>query len=92
MRTHIHTTLRTRDYFWVCAVDRVSSRPCIDGPYDSEQEANQFGFSKNINGGDFEVYPFKTSNRITARDMFKHKMLERTGDISTVFRRARYKL
>ena len=86
-----HKRHRTRDYYWICAVDRVSGRPVVDGPYNSEQEANQFGFSKNINGGDFEVCRFATINKLNARDKYKHKILERTGDISTVFKRAIYK-
>ena len=81
---------RLREYYWICAVDRVSQRPVVDGPYNSESEANQFGFSKNINGGDFNVYQFDTRNKFSARDKFKHKILERTGDISSVFKRAKY--
>ena len=80
----------TREYYWICAVDRVSGRPVVDGHYNSEHEANQFGFSKNINGGDFSVYKFDTINKFSARDKFKHIMMANTGDISTVFRRAKY--
>lgn len=93
MRTRIRRIPRLhKQYYWICAIDKVSGRPIVDGAYNSEQEAHQYGFSKNINGGDFEVCMFPTSNRIMARDLFKHKILDRTGDISTVFKRARYKV
>ena len=85
-----HTGTR-RDYFWVCAIEKVSGRPIIDGPYDTEAEANQFGFAR-IRDGDFTVYAFNTINKFAARDKFKHKRLEQSGQLADVFKRARYKI
>lgn len=80
-----------RDWHWVCAIETVTGRPVVLGPYNTEAEANQFGFEK-IKDGDFTVYPFPTTNKVTARDMFKYKRLEQSGQLSGVFKRARYKV
>lgn len=87
-----HRTLRIRrDYYWVCAIHKISGRPIVQGPHNTESEANQFGY-EHIKDGDFEVYAFPTVNRITARDMFKSKRLERSGLLEDVFKRAKYKV
>lgn len=80
-----------RDYFWVCAIEKISGRPIIDGPHDTDMEANQWGF-EHIRDGDFKVYSFRTINKQAARDMLKHIMLEQSKDLSVVFKRARYKI
>jgi len=80
-----------RDYYWVCAVEKVSGRPVVQGPHDTEAEANQFGFEK-IKDGDFTVEAFPTINRIAARDYYKNKRLEQSGQLADVFKRARYKV
>ena len=56
-----------RDWFWVCAIETISGRPVVLGPYNTEAEATQFGFSK-IKDGDFKVYSFPTVDRTAARD------------------------
>ena len=81
-----------RDYYWICAVEKSSGRPVVDGPYDSETEANQFGFSKNINDGDFEVHAFNTIDRMAARDKYKHIVFERSGNLGFILKRAKYKV
>ena len=86
-----HRRHSKRLYYWVCAIEKVSGRPFIDGPYDTEAEANQFGFAK-VRDGDFEVYAFDTVNKFSARDKFKHKRLEQSGQLADVFMRARYKI
>ena len=80
-----------RDYFWVCAIEKISGRPVVQGPHDTEAEANQFGFA-HIKDGDFTVYPFPTRNKYAARDMFKNKRLEQSGQLADVFKRAKYKV
>lgn len=80
-----------RDYYWVCATEQITGRPVVLGPYDTDREANQFGF-ESIKDGEFTVYPFPTINKITARDMFKAKRLEQSGKLSEVFNRAKYKV
>ena len=78
-----------RDYYWVCAVENVSGRPIVQGPHNTEAEANQYGFA-HIQDGDFKVYMFPTINKIAARDYFKNKRLEQTGQLAEVFKRAKY--
>jgi len=78
-------------WWWACAIEKVSGRPVVLGPYTSEEEATRFGFEK-IRDGDFKVYPFDTYNRLAARDKFKYKRLEQQGQLADVFKRARYKV
>jgi hypothetical protein len=79
-----------RNFFWVCAVHKASGRPIVQGPHNTFEEANQFGFL-HVKDGDFKVYEFPTRNKVTARDMFKSKRLEETGMLEDVFKRAKYK-
>lgn len=78
-----------RDYFWVCAVEKVSQRPVVQGPHNTEREAREWGLMY-IKDGDFEVLPFPTINKIAARDFYKSKMVERTKNIASAFTRAIY--
>jgi len=80
-----------RDYYWVCAIEKATERPVVQGPHDSEMDANQWGFA-NIRDGDFKVYKFPTRNKFAARDMFKSIRLEQTKQLETVFKRARYQV
>lgn len=83
---------RTRGpYYWACAVEKITGRPVVLGPYASEAEANQFGFEK-IRDGDFVVHAFDTCDKTAARDKFKYKRLEQSGQLAEVFRRAKYKV
>ena len=86
-----HRRHSKRDWYWVCAVEKVSGRPVVQGPHDTDAEANQWGFEK-IKDGDFTVYPFPTINKIAARDFYKNKRLEQSGQLADVFKRARYKV
>jgi hypothetical protein len=78
-----------KDYYWVCAVEKTTGGPVVQGPHASEMDANQWGFA-NIRDGDFTVYKFDTINRIAARDKFKNIRLEQTKQLETVFKRAKY--
>ena len=78
-------------HYWVCAIEKVSGRPVLQGPHDTESEANQFGF-EHIKDGDFTVEAFPTINKFAARDMYKNKRLEQSGQLADVFKRARYKV
>ena len=80
-----------RLWYWVCAIEKVSGRPVIQGPHDNETEANQFGF-EHIKDGDFTIEAFPTINKIAARDMYKNMRLEQSGQLADVFKRARYKV
>lgn len=80
-----------REYFWVCAVEKATGRPVIQGPHNTEDDARQWGF-EHIKDGDFEVVPIRTINKIAARDHYKNIMLERTKTLSSVFPRAKYKI
>jgi len=80
-----------RNHFWACAIEKITGRPVVLGPYDTEQEANQFGFER-IKDGDFTVYEFDTRDKFAARDKFKYKRLEQSGQLSEVFKRAKYRV
>ena len=80
-----------RDRYWVCAVENESQRPIVDGPHDTESEAQQWGFA-HIRDGNFKVYAFPTTDKFRARDMFRHIRLEETGRLSDMFKRAKYKV
>lgn len=75
----------------MCVVEKATGRPIIAGPYDSDTEANQFGFEK-IKDGDFKVYQFNTRDKTAARDMFKHIILNESGQVADVLKRARYQV
>ena len=78
-----------RIFYWVCAIEKVSGRPVLQGPHSSEVEANQYGF-EHIKDGDFTVEAFPTVDRTAARDFYKNKMLQQSGQLADVFKRARY--
>lgn len=78
-----------RDYYWVCAIEKSSGRPVVQGPHNTDMEARQWGF-EHIQDGDFEVYPFPTINKIAARDFYKNIMLEKSKNLSSIFTRAIY--
>lgn len=78
-------------YYWVCAVDKVTGRPVILGPYTNESEANQFGFQK-ISDGDFVVEAMDTRDRQAAKARFNYKRLEQTGQLEVALKRAKYKV
>lgn len=78
-----------RDYFWVCAIDKASQRPILQGPHNTDTDARQWGF-EHIRDGDFEVFSFPTINKQAARDCYKNIILERTNMLSDVFKRAKY--
>lgn len=77
--------------YWVCAIEKVSGRPILQGPHSTEAEANQFGFER-IKDGDFTVEAFPTVDRTAARDMYKNKMIEQSGQIADVLKRAKYRM
>ena len=78
-----------KPYWWVCAIEKASGRPIVQGPHNTDSEARQWGV-ENIRDNDWEVLSFPTVNKEMARDMYKSKVLERTKDLSSVFKRARY--
>ena len=81
----------TRDYYWVCAV--VNGRPFVQGWHLTDNDASQWGFSHlTPRGIDFEVNPFRTVDRFSARDKWKNILLERSNQLDTVLSRAKYKL
>jgi hypothetical protein len=81
--------VHTQSYWWVCAVDRLSGRPIVQGHHSTESDARQWGF-ENIRDNDFEVHCFPTINKVAARDFWKSILLERTKSLSTVLQRAIY--
>lgn len=72
-------------------MDKVTGRPVILGPYNSETEANQFGFQK-IRDGDFMVEVMDTRDRQAAKARFNYKRLEQTGQLEVALKRAKYKI
>ena len=63
----------------------------IAGPHEDNMSADQWGF-EHIKDGDFKVYQFNTRDKTAARDMFKHIMLEQSGQVADVLKRARYQI
>lgn len=83
--------ITTRQAWWVCAIDKVSGRPIVQGPHFMDSEARQWGF-EHIRDNDFEVLQFPTVNKESARDMYKNILLERTNQLPIVFKRAKYQV
>ena len=80
-----------RDYAWILAVDNITQRPVILGPYDSESEANRVGFEK-ITDGQFQVFMLSTRNRVMARDLLKYKRFDQTAKLEETLKRAKYQV
>ena len=80
----------SREYSWLLAIDKVSGRPIILGPFDDDNEANRIGFEKIQ--GSFEVHRLKTRNRMMARDLLKYKRFEQTAQLAETLKRAKYKV
>jgi len=78
-----------KQMYWVCAIEKISGRPIVQGPHSDETEARQWGF-ENIRDNDFEVLQFPTIQKETARDMYKNILLERSKQLPIVFKRAKY--
>lgn len=57
-------------------------------PYDSEEEAMEYGFRKF--GGNFEVSPLLTKDRAEATAAIKRAIFERTSNLDVALRRARH--
>ena len=59
-------------------------------PYTTEEEANQYGFSKL--GSNFEVIQLNTKDVAQATRAIKRIIFERTSSLDTALQRARHKL
>ena len=77
-------------YYWLCAIEKTTGTPIVDGPYNSEEEARNIGFSKIRD--DWEVIPMKTRDRNRATAMFRHMRFMNSGDLLEVLKRTRHKI
>ena len=77
-------------YYWVLAVEPMSGRPVVLGPYPSEGEANDMGFSKL--GTNFEVIPLSTRDVGLATKILKHRRFIETEKLNEAMKRARHKI
>lgn len=80
-----------RDYYWICAVEKTTGTPIVDGPYDTEDEAFQVGYTK-MRGEQFEVKPIKTIDRNKATADWRHERLMRSGQLIEVLKRTKHKI
>lgn len=78
-----------KEVYWVCAIEKSSQRPIVQGYHLTEDAARQWGW-EHIKDGDFEVCLFPTVNKIAARDYYKNRILERTNSLASIFTRAKY--
>ena len=74
------------NYYWNYAI--YQGKLLIDGCYNNEQEAMQFGY-KNIPVA-FETVPLNTKDRSKATQVIKRRVWEQTGDIDQALKRARH--
>ena len=81
-RVHISTK---RDWAWLCAVEKTTGTPIVDGPYDTEDEANRIGLEKIQ--GDFEVMMWPTVDKNRATAMWRHERLNRGEQIVDIVRK-----
>jgi len=77
-------------YYWILTVDVETSRPVVLGPYTTENEANQIGFSKL--GYAFEVHPLKTRDVGLATKTLKHRRLMQTEKLEEALKRAKHQI
>ena len=77
-------------YYWILAVEPITGRPVVLGPYSTESEANDVGFNKC--GGTFEVLPLKTRDVGLATKILKHRRFEQSEQLAEVLKRAKHKV
>jgi len=82
-------SITRREYYWLLAVDKVSGRPVILGPFDTEEEGNRIGFSK-IDSGNFEVIPLNTRNAQRANHILKYRRFNQTAKLEEALKRAKH--
>ena len=80
-----------REYCWILAKDSASGRPIILGAYNTEEEANQVGFSK-IDSGNFEIIPLNTRNVQRANHILKYRRFHQEARLEEVLKRAKHKM
>jgi hypothetical protein len=78
----------SRTYYWILTLDSESGRPIVLGPYGTEAEANEIGFSKI--GTSFEVIPLQTRNVAAATKVLKHRRFVETERLQEALKRARH--
>ncbi len=75
-------------YYWILTVDKATGRPVVLGPYGTESEANDIGFSKL--GVVFEVVPLRTRDVTLATKVLKHKRFMETEQLDEALKRAKH--
>lgn len=75
-------------YWWIKTAHE--GRLVILGPYNSEEEASQFGFQKL--GSDFETYDLPTRDKSRATSMIKARILQQTSNLGIALQRAKHNL
>jgi len=87
METIFEESVSSRhSFYWNYTI--YQGRLLIDGYYNDEQEATQFGY-KNIPVA-FETVPLNTKDRNRATQVIKRRVWEQTGDIDQALKRARH--
>ena len=82
--------LQNRDWYWLCAVERETGTPIVDGPYDTEEEARQVGLQKIRDN--FEVIPMKTIDKNRATAEYRHRRFMTYGDLKQILLRTKHKI
>ena len=81
---------RNRPWYWLCAVERESGTPIVDGPYDTEEEARRIGLEKIRDN--FEVIALNTIDRAKATAEYRHRRFMTYGDLKQILLRTKHKL
>jgi hypothetical protein len=75
-----------RDYYYIVGTDttirqrsgKTVSVPCFDGPHNTEDEAHDVARTLIV-AGSYEVLPFPTPSRDTARQTYNHNIASGAG-------------
>jgi len=82
-----------RDYYWICAVEKTTGTPVVDGPYDTEEEAEQTASqSTRLSGEQWEILPMRTVDRNRATAEFRHQRVQRFGRLDEALKRTGHKI
>jgi len=76
-------------YFWVWAMHE-GKIAVFPPPYNTEEEANNYGFSKL--GNNFEIAKLTTRDVTKATRTIKRTVFDRTSDLDLALRRAKHQL
>jgi hypothetical protein len=72
-------------------IGEIDGKTVFLGGYETEGKAVDDGLSKNFDNAQFDTKHYPTSDKATAKSMWKHEQAERTGDLRIVFKQLRNK-